>query len=63
MTVSAIQSAPSLLAYRANSLQSQPAASSSSVAAPDRETPAENSGVDSDDHSSSSRGATFSTYA
>jgi hypothetical protein len=63
MTVSSIQSAPSLLAYHANSLQPQPAAKSSGVAAPDRETPAENRGVDPDDRRPPTRGATFNTYA
>jgi hypothetical protein len=76
MTVSPMQSSPSLLAYRAtgmqqhanslqlqaSSLRQQAAVNTTGVAATDRETPAENRGVDSDDHHPTSRG-TFSTYA
>jgi hypothetical protein len=70
-----MQSSPSLLAYRATGMQQhanslqlqatslrQQAAVNTSGAATDRETLAENRGVDSDDDHPTSRG-TFSTYA
>jgi hypothetical protein len=64
MTVSSIQSATTLLAYHANSPQAQAALpKSSGAAAPDRETPAENRGVDPDDRHPPTRGVTFNTYA
>ena len=69
MTVSSIQSSSSQLAYHAASLQQQAhsvqqqATAKNAVAVTDRETTAENRGIDTDDGRPAVRGATFSTYA